>query len=139
MITPILLLWLTTRGIADVDWEVVLAVAMGVGTAAVAWIEHRRTSQLDDIASSLLERVATIEAVAAHRDDLIALGERVNGIGTPPDLTAVHERVAALMDRQVSHAERLAVLEARADHQPWKHTRRKDGKFARADEAPPTE
>ncbi len=137
------LLYLAAYGALDVDWDVVLAVALGLGAIGTALVEHRRTSKLDDVADNLRERITALEAVAAHRDDVIELGHAIEqlqqrmGDIEAGRATDVGERLAALTERQVGHAERIAVLEARADHQPWKHTRRKDGKFGRADETPP--
>jgi hypothetical protein len=125
------LLYLAAYGALDVDWDVVLAVALGLGAIGTALVEHRRTSKLDDVADNLRERVTALEVVAAHRDDVIELGHAIEQLRGADRATDVGERLAALTERQVGHAERIAVLEARADHQPWKHTRRKDGKFAK--------
>lgn len=137
------LIYLAAVGALDVDWDVVLAVALGLGAIGTTLVEYRRTSKLDAVADDLRERVATLEAVAAHREDVIAMAHDLNQLRDRVDearddkTSDVGERLAALTSAWVGHAERLATLEARADHQPWKHTRRKDGKFGRADEAPP--
>ncbi len=101
------------RSIADVDWEVVLSIAFGLGAAAYAVLEHRRTTKLDGLADHMLQRIAALEAVAS------------------PDITSLDERLSFAIERQISHAERIATLEARADYHHVKATKRgPDGKFA---------
>lgn len=123
------------QGIADVDWEVVLSVALGLGAIAVTWIEHRRTSKLDTAADEFRERIAQLEAgLEAARDeaalasDLSIIAERVATIGTAT--TTAIERLADTV-------ERVAVIEARIDYRPITHTRGKAGRFARPDEGAP--
>lgn len=120
------------------DWfdaEIVLVLAMGAGGVYTMWAEGRAHRREMSEMRALAERIATVEtAIGSAAPHSIA--ERVSSLegaaDEAPDTIELFERVAKLeAGRDI--AERMAVLEARADHQPWKHTRRKDGKFASAD------
>lgn len=138
MIPLLLWLYLVPAGIADVDWEVVLSVSLGLGACAVTWLEHRRASKLDETADELRERVVQLEAAWAHAAtaaDIGVLAERLAAMAVPPDITQLAERTAAIAERLIDQGERLATVESRIDFKPITHTRRKDGKFGRTDEA----
>lgn len=90
-------------GIADIDWEAVLAVAFGLGAIAVTWSEHKRTTKLDGTADELRERIATLEAAYAIGSE--AMAER---------MATLESRLAEMRnDRFIEHAERLASIETR--------------------------
>lgn len=112
-----LILWLVT---ADIDWELVLAIAMGLGAAAVAVLEFRRTSRLDEHSEDFAAQQAASAATIADAGMRLARLE---------ELVAVLTERVAYLEAASRLAERIAVLEARADHQPWKHTRKKNGQF----------
>lgn len=131
------LLW--ALGLADVDWEVVLSVSLGLGACAITWIEHRRASKLDDVADELRERVVRLEAAWEHAAldaDLDVLTERLSSMAVAPDITILAERTAALAERLIDQGERLATVEARIDHKQITHTRNARGKFTSPDEVP---
>lgn len=126
-------------GIAYVDWELVMSLAAAIITLGVLWMEHRRENRLDALAIDHTARIATLEAIAVDAD---ALDKRIDAMAY--ELSARADRVdnmVALFEARLPEAdalrslcERIATLEARADHKPWTHTRRKDGKFASPDE-----
>lgn len=126
--------------LAYVDWELVLAIATGVGMIGYLLIEHKRTSKLDDLADEHTERLLKLEliwAYAAEQSDLDALELRVSKFETPPDVTQLAERTATMAELVGDMRERLATVEARMDHKPITQTRRKDGKFGAPGEEPP--
>lgn len=109
-------------GLVYVDWELVLAIAAGISTIGVLFLEHRRANRLDELAVDHAERLATLEAAVTSGD------------------TPLPERVAALEAHDLTVLgelrERVATLEARADHKPWTATRHK-GKFAKTEGVTP--
>ncbi len=110
----------TLQVILDVDWDVVLAIVLGLAAIGYAVLEYRRTSKLDDLAQSLGERLAKVETVVSA-DAPHSLAERVSEL-----------------EARIEYAERIATLEARVDYQAPKITkRRSDGKFG--SDKPPTE
>jgi hypothetical protein len=106
-------------GLIYVDWELVLALAAGISTIGMLWLDHKRNSKMDELADQLTERILKLEVIwayAAEKSELEALAMRVSLVG--------HDEEAF---RVLS--ERVATIEARIDHRPITMTRRKDGKF----------
>lgn len=122
-------------GSAMPDWfdaEIVLVLAMCGGGVYTMWSEGRAHRREMAELRALAERVAAVEVSTAggHPQSLAERVATLEGRADEAlDTSELFERVAKL---EVSRdlMERMAILEARADHQPWKHTRRKDGKFA---------
>lgn len=132
-------------GLIYIDWELVMALAAGISTLGVLWLEHRRANRLDEFALAFAETLST----KANAGDVTAVLERVVVLETllaTSHQSTLPERVAALetevewLSGELGAAdtaalrERVAVVETRLDFKPVTHTRRKDGKFAKADE-----
>lgn len=128
------LFWAALFGLAvilDVDWDVVLSIVLGLAGIGYVVIDHRRVSKLDEWGQSLGERVASLEAQIQ--------GQSQHTI--PERLASLESRADEIRDWTediASIRERLATAEARIDFKPITHTRRKDGKFGRADETAST-
>lgn len=106
--------------ILDVDWDVVLSLVLGMAGIGYVVIDHRRTSKLDELAQSLGERVATIEAVIHDSRDLVDRVARLEATST--DAMTVEQRIASLEvkaerdehleERVAGIGERIAAVEA---------------------------
>ena len=89
-----------------VDWEVVLAVALGLGALGTVALEYRRSSKLDELAHDLVDRVARLEATST---DAMTVEQRI------ASLEVKAERDEMLEERMASIGERVASIEATRD------------------------
>lgn len=80
------------------DWDELMMLCMGAAGIAYIIGDFKRERRLDDLAVSLSERVARLEALAVDSPNQHDLAARISRVET-----------------KVEFAERLATLEAKAD------------------------
>ena len=131
-------------GLIYVDWELVLALASGIATIGVLFLEHRRANRFEELAVEHAERIATLEAQAERvtPEMIDALAERMTTLeAVTAGEQSIGQRVASLeaqpecSDDVASLRERVSAIEARIDFKPITHTRGAKGKFVSPDAA----
>jgi hypothetical protein len=96
-------------GMIYVDWELVLALASGIATIGVLFLEHRRANRFEELAVEHAERLATLEANAERLDGLDLVDKIARLEATSTDALTVETRIAQLEAR----SERDEHLESR--------------------------
>lgn len=100
-------------GVVYVDWELVLALASGIATIGVLFLEHRRANRFEELAVEHAERIATLETQIQALDGLEIVDKIARLEATSTDAMSIENRIAALEEqaKRDEHLEsRLAEL-----------------------------
>lgn len=90
----------------EFGWDEVLMVCMGLAAAMVVYLDHRRSSETEDV---LREQEGRLSRLEANSDDSVALEGRLSRVEAHVEVGERHE------ERLANTQERVARLELRLD------------------------